>query len=91
MSLPSKSSESEKEKYQKAFLESIKYQIFHQDVQNFKSIEIQGLKQGELTYIYMPASAYGIGAALFRNSSFEKTIEVAFIGKQLGKAAESNL
>lgn len=29
----------------------------------------------------MPVSTYGFGAALFRNTSFEKSIQIEFLGK----------
>jgi len=42
------------------------------------------LAEGDLTYIYMPASSYGFGAVFFRNSSFEKKIKIEFFGNKLG-------
>lgn len=85
ISVASKNPNNRKADFPKIFHESLKNQLFHQDAKDFSSVDSEGLEKGELTYIYMPASIYGFGAVLFRNSSFEKTVSIEFYGKQLGK------
>lgn len=84
ISSTSKNSDNKQIDFTSIFHECLKYQLFHQDVKDFHSVKHKELAEGDLTYIYMPASSYGFGAVFFRNSSFEKKIKIEFFGNKLG-------
>ena len=84
LSLASKNPKNQKSDFLKTLHEGLKYQLFNQDAKDFGYIDSEGLEKGDLAYIYMPASIYGFGAVLFRNSSFDKVVSLEYFGKQLG-------
>ncbi len=59
--------------------------LFNQETWDLKPyLDCKDLKEDDLSYIYMPASSYGFGTLLFRNATFDKTIEVKIHKHSIG-------
>jgi hypothetical protein len=72
--------------FERILQSSLNYLLFNQEKQEFESFTgHKELVEGELQYLMMPASSYGFGVLLFRNSSFNKTISAKLLNKQLSK------